>query len=235
MTESSVLSSGLGCIDRLLEGGLRGGQLIHIYGEAASGKSTLAYVFIRAAYRMGGASVLLNCETSSPVERLEQVLERRIRDVQDHLRIFVPKTFEEQAELIDDLDLYLPENTMLVVVDTLTRLYRASLEDKESNYRIHRELNRQMGILKGIATQRGLPVLVLNQVRAALNGDESRFEPVAKSIMAYWADVVIRMEVGNLRGERIVSRTDRKGKRSVCRLVLTQDGLVTAGSSYEKE
>ncbi len=230
-----VLPSGLPCLDHMLDGGLRRAKIVQVYGIAAAGKTTLSFMFIKRAYEAGYSSVLINSEPSSPFARLEQIMNRPFTEVEDRIHIFAPKSFEEQAELIDNLDIYMRQDVALVVVDTLTGLYRASLEDKEQNYRAHRELNRQMGILKGLAQYRNLWLLVLNQVRANLDAAEREFEPVAKNIMDYWTDTVLRMEVGRLTGERIVIREDSGTGPQRCPLILTESGFVPLKSTHEKE
>ncbi|GAG78610.1 unnamed protein product [marine sediment metagenome] len=134
-----------------MNGGLNTGIFTHVYGEAAAGKTTFGLQFVRAMYRQGMGTIYINSETTSPVERLEQMTGKSFSDLETLVKIFVPKGFSEQGVLIDDLNLYIRKNTRLVVVDTLTKYYRLALEDKKTNYANHRELNRQAGVLKGLA------------------------------------------------------------------------------------
>jgi len=160
-----IIPTGVSSLDLILNGGIHTGYLTHAFGEAAAGKTTLALHFVNAAYRLDVGTVYVNSEGESPIERLEQITNRKLDEIESLVTILSPKSFSEQGTLIDDLDLYSREGTRLVVVDTLTRLYRAALEDKKINYAAHRELNIQMGVLKGLAKERNIVVMVLNQVR----------------------------------------------------------------------
>lgn len=219
-----TLPSRISRLDLMLGGGIRTGNITHVYGRAGSGKTTLGLEFVLSALRMGYHTVYVNSEGSSPIERLEQMAGRPYQELVDAINIIVPKDFSEQGEIIEDLELYAPESTRLIVIDTLTRLYRVSLDDKKTNYAAHRELNRQAGFLKGIASQRGIAVLVLNQVRAKLDGTDD-FEPVAKNIMEYWSDVTLRLKVGNASSQRVVERMDLRSEKARIRLLIQDRGF----------
>ncbi|MFW9845423.1 MAG: ATPase domain-containing protein [Candidatus Thorarchaeota archaeon] len=227
-----ILPSGVSALDRILNGGLSTGLFIHIYGEAAAGKTTFALKFVSEAYRIGFGTVYISSESDSPIERLEQISGKPFSEMEDNLNILSPKSFDEQSTLFDDLDLYARSGTRLVVIDTLTRLYRTMLDDRKTNYLNHRELNRQAGVLKGLAKQRDLAVLVLNQVRGSMERAEG-FEPVAGNIMDYWSDYVIKVKVGKVLGERWFQRIRPEGDPSSCTLYLTDSGLAPRPDTKE--
>jgi DNA repair protein RadB len=208
-----------------MTGGLFTGPFTHVFGEAAAGKTTLALQFVNAAYRLDYGTIYINAETASPVERLEQITGYTFGDLESKVKILVPKGFSEQGALIDDMDLYIRDDTKLVIIDTLTKLYRLELEDKATNFSNHRELNRQAGILKGLARKHDVAVLVLNQVRARMK-EPGDFEPVAKNILDYWSDYSMKMRVGKEQGSRIIKRMKPEGEPSDCRLYLTNRGFV---------
>jgi RecA/RadA recombinase len=154
-------------------------------------------------------------------------------DIETLVKIFVPKGFSEQGVLIDDLNLYIRKNTRLVVIDTLTKHYRLALEDKKTNYANHRELNRQAGVLKGLARHNDIAVIVLNQVTSRLKGLDD-VEPVARNILDYWSDYVIKMMIGKSSGERLLRRLVPEGDISEGRLFLTESGF-SVERTNEKE
>jgi RecA/RadA recombinase len=229
-----ILPSGVSVLDRLLNGGLSTGRFTHIYGEAASGKTTVALQFVNAACRIGVGTVYVNSEATSPVERLEQIAGKKFSEIEDRLRILAPKSFSEQGAVIDDIELYAREGTRLVVVDTLTRLYRSVLDDKKTNYSNHRELNRQAGILKGLAVHNDLALLVLNQVRGSFS-DMGGFEPVAKDVIDYWSDYVLKMRLGKTTGQRVLERTRPEDESNTGFLYLTERGVAVTPESKEKD
>jgi len=209
-----ILPSGVSLLDRIMNGGLNTGIFTHVYGEAAAGKTTFGLQFVRAMYRQGMGTIYINSETTSPVERLEQMTGKSFSDLENLVKIFVPKGFSEQGVLIDDLSLYIRKNTRLVVIDTLTKHYRLALEDKKTNYANHRELNRQAGVLKGLARHNDIAVIVLNQVTSS--------------------DYVIKMMIGKSSGERLLRRLVPEGDISEGRLFLTESGF-SVERTNEKE
>ncbi|MFW9812285.1 MAG: ATPase domain-containing protein [Candidatus Thorarchaeota archaeon] len=219
-----ILPSGVSLLDRVMNGGLHTGPFTHVYGEAAAGKTTLALQFVDAAFRLDYQTIYINSETASPVERLEQITSHTFGELESMVKILAPRGFSEQGALIDDLDLYVREDTKLVIIDTLTKFYRLELEDKATNFSNHRELNRQAGILKGLARKHDVAVVVLNQVRARMNKG-SDFEPVAKNILDYWSDYSFKMRVGKNHGSRTIQRIRPEGEPSDCRLYLTDRGF----------
>jgi DNA repair protein RadA len=216
-----------------MNGGLNTGIFTHVYGEAAAGKTTFGLQFVRAMCRQGIGTIYINSEATSPVERLEQMTGKQFNDLENIVKIFLPKGFSEQGVLIDDLELYIRDDMRLIVIDTLTKHYRLALEDKKTNYANHRELNRQAGILKGLARQRDVAVLVLNQVTSKMNGSND-FEPVAGNILDYWSDYVIKMNIGRSPGERLLRRIVPEEDRSEGRLFLTESGF-SVERTIEKE
>jgi RecA/RadA recombinase len=228
-----ILPSGISSLDRLLNGGLHTGLITHVYGEAGSGKSTLALQFVNAACRIGIRTAYVNSESTSPIERLEQMSGQDFNELEDLVRIIVPKSFDEQGAIVDDLELYAREDTRLVVMDTFTRLYRIVLDDEETTYAAHRELNRQAGFLKGLAKHKAMAILVLNQVRASINGPDV-FEPVAMNVLDYWSDYVLRIRIRKTSGERLVERLRPEGEPSKELVYLTKAGFSKERAAEKK-
>jgi len=228
-----ILPSGVSRLDRIMNGGLNTGIFTHVYGEAAAGKTTFGLQFVKAMCRQGIGTIYINSENTSPVERLEQMTGKSFNALETLVKIFLPNGFSEQGVLIDDLELYIRDDMRLIIVDTLTKHYRLALEDKKTNYANHRELNRQAGVLKGLARQRDVAVLVLNQVTSRMKGIEG-IEPVAGNILDYWSDYVIKMEIGRSPGERLFRRIIPKGDKSEGRLFFTESGF-SVERTIEKE
>jgi len=228
-----ILPSGLSLLDRIMNGGLSTGIFTHVYGEAAAGKTTLALKFVGELCRQELGTIYVNSENTSPVERLQQVTGKMFKNLEPFFKMLAPRGFLEQGVLLEDLELYIRGNTKLVVVDTLTKHYRLALEDKRTNYSNHRELNRQTGLLKGLARNYDIAVLVLNQVTASMHGVND-FEPVAGNILDYWSDYVIKMRIGRTQGERILQRLAPEGEKMEGRLFLTTEGF-SMKPTHEKE
>ena len=80
--------------------------------------------------------------------------------------------------------------------------------------------------MKGLARNHETAVLVLNQVRARLEGTGD-FEPVARNILEYWSDYTVKMRVARGTGERIIRRVVPEGEFSDGRLYLIDRGFST--------
>jgi RecA/RadA recombinase len=217
----------------MMNGGLNTGLFTHVYGEAAAGKTTFGLQFVKAMCRQGIGTIYINSEATTPIERLELMTGKSFSDLETLVKIFLPNGFSEQGVLIDDLELYIRDDARLVVIDTLTKHYRLALEDKKTNYINHRELNRQAGVLKGLARQHDIAVLVLNQVTSKMKGLED-IEPVAGNILDYWSDYTIKMMIGRSPGERLLRRIMPEGDKSEGRLFLTEEGF-SVERTIEKE
>jgi RecA/RadA recombinase len=211
-------------LDRITLGGLHTGAVTHVYGKAAAGKTTLALQFVSSSLRLGFDTIYINTEASSPVSRLEQMTGRTYAELEGQVKILAPKGFQEQGVLIDDLELYAREEVRAVVIDTLARYYRLTLDDRKTNYANHRELNRQAGVLKGLAKNRDLAVVILNQVTSRPEGGEE-FEPVARNILSYWSDYTLEIRDTGRTGERHIVRVHPEGRPNEGRLYLCGKGL----------
>ena len=216
-----------------MNGGLHTGVFTQIYGEAASGKTTLGLQFVSVMCRQGYGTVYINSEDTSPFERLEQMTDKNFKQIESMVMILKPRDFVEQGILIEDIDLYMKKDTRLIVVDTLTKHYRLALEDKKTNYSNHRELNRQAGVLKGLAYNRDVAILVLNQVTARMDGVE-KVEPVAENIMDYWSDYIIEFKVGRKTGQRIMKRLRPDGDCPEGRFLLSSKGFLAESPTEKK-
>jgi hypothetical protein len=81
-------------------------------------------------------------------------------------------------------------------------------------------------LLKGLARQHDIAVIVLNQVRAKM-GKQGGIEPVATSILDYWADYVIRMAAKRETGARLIERVAPEGEPSSIVVYLSTEGFST--------
>ena len=77
--------------------------------------------------------------------------------------IMRPTTFQEQSNAIDHLEKVLTSKFGLIVVDTVTSLYRVELDDAKETYAANRELNRQLAVLTKLA--KPVELLCLSLVR----------------------------------------------------------------------
>jgi len=184
-----------GCppLDNVLEGGLKPGELTLIYGEAETGKTSLAIQCSVNSARMGYKTIFVDADGTFSLERLSQISSQNFDEILQFLILFTPSTFEEQSKLIDDLEKCVGGDMGLIVFDTITSLYRAEIGGKEEAFKINRELNRQVAMLAQIARKFQIPILITSQVRSILTdaGASAFIEPVASRVLRYWSTSII--------------------------------------------
>jgi len=194
----SWIPTGSSRLDRALDGGLPPSGITLVYGEAETGKTTLAIQFAVNAARTGCKTLFVDSEGVFAPERLSHIASQDFGEVSESIVFVRPSSFDEQGIVIDSIDRYVGKGFGLVVVDTVTSLYRSELTGKKETFKLNRELNRQAATLAQLAKTLHVAVLVLSQVRSALGLGEGDVEPVATRVLKFWSDAVIRL-----------SRTDR--------------------------
>jgi DNA repair protein RadB len=184
-----------GCIslDKLLGGGFPAGAVSLIYGEAETGKTSLTVQCAVNCARRGIKSLFLDTDGTFSYERLSQIAEYNYKKISPLMIIIRPTTFQEQSDAIDHLEKIITNKFGLIVVDTVTSLYRVEFDDTEV-YVTNRELNRQLAVLTELAKTREVAVLVVSQVRGILSGESIEMRPVATRVLNYWSEVVLDMK-----------------------------------------
>jgi DNA repair protein RadB len=185
-----------GCIslDKLLGGGFPSGAVSLIYGEAETGKTSLAVQCAVNCARRGIKSLFIDTDGTFSYERLSQIAEYDYKKISPLMIIMRPTTFQEQSNSIDHLEKVITDKFGLIVVDTVTSLYRVEFDEAEETYAANRELNRQLAVLTELARTRGVAVLVISQVRGVISGASIEMRPVATRVLNYWSEVVLDMK-----------------------------------------
>lgn len=189
-------------LDKLLNGGLHRGEVVLVYGEAETGKTSLAIQCAVNASRLGCKAIFVDSDGSFSPRRLVQIAGSDLNEVAPKITLVQPETFQEQALTIDRLDEFLLPQMGLVVVDTVTSLYGAEIsESKEKTFRMNRELGRQLACLAQIAKTRKIATLITSQVRNVFFESFVSIEPVATRVLRFWADTVINLRPAERRNK----------------------------------
>ena len=190
-----VISTGCSSLDEQLNGGLAQGTLSLLYGEAETGKTTLAIQCAVNCARMDYKTIFIDCDGNFSPKRMVQIAQDDFSALAPQVILMKPENFEQQAAVVERLNEYIGERVGLVVVDTVTSLYRERLEnDMKSNFTLNRELNRQMAILAQITRTRRISSLVASQVRSVVFEAEELIQPVATRVLRFWADVTVTLQ-----------------------------------------
>jgi len=185
----------IGCetLDRMIGGGLPAQALSLAYGEAWSGKSTLAMQAAVNCARKGFKAIFIDADQSFSHQRLAQIAYLDAEEAGERIIVFFPGSFEEQTALVEGLESYITKALRMVIFDSVTNLYRAAIAPGSKSFKLNRELNRQLAYLADLAMNHGLSVLITGQVHARPAQEEVRTEPVARRTVFYWPKVIMNL------------------------------------------
>lgn len=227
-SEEAITPSRCESLDALLGGGFTGGEITVVYGEAGTGKTTLAIQTAIEAARRGSKVLFIDADYSFTHQRFIQLAGEESAGVIDQILLFYPETFSAQTGLIESIENYLTKSTRLLIVDTITSLYRVSLGSSEQTFMLNRELNRQLAYLSEVALRRRTTVLLTSQVHARLDFPFGQIEPVARRTLAHWPRTIMKLKNTSEQGRKEIIVERRKGRQIVplkCSASITTRGF----------
>lgn len=214
-----VISTGCPSLDKQLRGGLLPGNIVLVYGEAGTGKTTLAIQCAVNCARMGYKTIFIDCDDAFSTRRMIHIAQNAFSSLASQIILTKPQDFAQQAYVIERLEDYVGEKVGLIVIDTITGLYRGELGEVKKTFASNRELNRQMAYLAQIAKTRKKACVVVSQVQSVINVGDEKVQPVATRVLEFWADTIIKLKptVNNKVIKATVEKsvTDEKPRTSV--------------------
>ena len=225
MSLQNRISTGIPPLDNLLGGGFHRSSINLIYGKATSGKTTLTLTATlhHLQKNRSAKAVYLDIDNKLNVGRLQQLAsidENRLK----RLNLYTPDSFNDQSDAFEQLPKLKPWD--IVIIDSITGLYRGETEDTERTFEANKELNRQLGYLTEIAKTTEATMLLTGQVRSIL--DSSEVEPVAQRLLRYWSTTIIKLEKTAMSSNRQATMEKPKGIRSPIILAINALGMVEA-------
>jgi DNA repair protein RadB len=187
-----TIPTGCKTVDEKLRGGVKERSLVLVYGEAETGKTTLAIQLAINCARAGYKTIFVDADNTFFSRRMRQLAGDDFETLAPQMILMKPESFKQQTVAINNLDDYVSSRVKLVVVDTITSLYRAELGKRRDAFKLNRELNRQLGYLAQIVKTKNVACMVVSQVRSVFP-DEGVIVPVAVRVLRFWADTVISM------------------------------------------
>ncbi|MCA1814191.1 MAG: DNA repair and recombination protein RadB [Halobacteriales archaeon] len=216
-------------LDALLGGGLEGGGLTEVHGEAGAGKTNLALQAVCSVARAGGRTLYLDTEGLS-LERLAQLAGPDLPHVQQRLLVWPVHEPSDQPGAVARAARVAKAtpDVRLVVLDSATLLYRVQLAEGDG-IQHRRALLRQLHSLHSVARQRGIAVLLTNQVFS--DGDDG-VQGLGGHAMRHLAGTVLRLERGSAPGERRATLRKHRARAEgqTVALRLGPSGFEPAGS-----
>ncbi len=203
-------------------------KVVHIYGEAGSGKTTVA-IQLAIGYSLKNKKVIyIDTEGKVSGEKIKNIAsEENFDNVNKNIKIYFPKDFDKQHDLIQKLEFYLSnQNIGAIIIDTMTNLYRQAMLFKKDTKILYEKLAFEVAFLRKLSRDRNITIILVNQAtmpKAIKNEDDSlrynyeRINPAAKAIMSYWADreiILVSHGWGNFEA-RIPGEFERRVKFSI--------------------
>ena len=223
------LSSGSPAIDRLLGGGFPLHQISLLYGEAATGKTILSMQCVLEAARKEYKVFYLDSDQSFSVNRMERLAGGR--ELAERIVLFRPEDFDEQGRIVENIENLLTKTPILLVVDSITGLYRGGQVKPEGYFGRDRELNRQLAQLDALASRFAAWILLTGQVHSSPTGGEWLVEPVATRTLRHWSDLILRLNQTprpNVRDCFLEKRNGLDVSGNHCPFKITDEGIEEA-------
>jgi RecA/RadA recombinase len=187
------IPTGCGSFDKLLHGGYARGEVTLVYGEAATGKTTTVIQTAVSAAKMGFKTLYIDSDQSFTQQRFQQISGAKSQDISQLIMVFLPETFSEQRRVVESLESYVTPSLGLVVVDSMSTLYRAAFSTSESIFSLNRDLGRQIAYLDGLSSSHGLACILTSQVHARLKPPAGDIEPVARRALFHFPRTILRL------------------------------------------
>jgi RecA/RadA recombinase len=176
---------------------------------------------------MGYKTLFIDSDNKFSSRRLAQIAYSDFKEVLPSIFLVRPVTFKEQAMAIDHLDDYITKKFRLVVVDTITSLYRVELGEPKENFALNRELSRQVACLAQVAKTNEVATIITGQVRSVFAEDGESVEPVATRVLKFWSDVIIELRnTGQTNVIKAILQKHPERKRPIsCYLKIERTGI----------
>ena len=215
--------TGIQPLDELLGGGFHTQAINLIYGEATTGKTTLSLttVFHHLSTNRASQAIYLDIDNKLNTSRLQQIATAQGENLLTRLQLFTPESYTRQGDALEHLPM-LQEGDLLII-DSLTGLYRGETEDAEKTFKVNKELNRQLGYLSEIAKTTGSTILLTGQVRSIL--ETRQVEPVAQRLLRYWSETITKLEKTANPSSRQAILEKPNGTNNPIILTINQSGI----------
>ena len=146
-----------------------GNEITMIYGQAATGKTTLGKLVAIEQAKNGNKVIFIDSEQGFSIDRFRQLSGPDYVKYLDNLIFFRPKSLKEQRKTIKELVPIVEAGKIsLVILDTIGVHYRAELRQDEKY--ANKSIDEALKIFRWI-NNKGIPVIMINQVYSDLNNN----------------------------------------------------------------
>ena len=197
----SKLPTGAAFLDVFLQGGYDQDIVTTIYGPSGSGKTNLCLLTAINVANSGKKVLFIDTEGGIAVERIKQMAED-YQKVLSNLLFFNPVNFNEQKEIFEKLREMVDGQIGLIIVDSISMLYRLELGRSEEVYEVNSSLGKQLAYLVEIARRKNIPVLLTTQVYSDFD-HRDKIKMVGGDLLKYGSKCLL--EVQKVKNGRILA------------------------------
>jgi RecA/RadA recombinase len=222
------IPTGCSGLDKLLNGGLARGEVALVYGEAATGKTSTVIQTAIAAAKLGLKILYLDSDHSFTQQRFHQIAGVKSEEISQLILLFLPETFSEQRSIVESLENYVTPALGLVIIDSMSSLYRAAFSGSESIFSLNRDLSRQVAYLGELSASRRIACILTSQVHARLTKTAGEIEPVARRALFHFPQTILRIRntpKTNVKEFVLERRGGSDVARTSCLIALGETGL----------
>lgn len=210
------------CLDNLSDG-FPEKTITQVYGDFATGKTTLCLQLCSQSFKIGKKSIYVDTEGSFSPERLLQINPEM--DLKKIL-VFEPYSFEDQCEVLEKLEETVDDEIGCIIVDSMVSLYRLKGGTYDEKRDLNRLLGKQLLNLSKIARNYNIPVVITNQIYEDF---DNGITPLGGSVLRYWSKIIIKLEkIPEKIGQRKATLVKHKYKKEgdFCEFLLTDAGII---------
>ncbi len=178
----------------MLGGGFTVGEVALVYGEAATGKTTTVIQAATACAAKGFKVIYVDSDHSFTQQRFNQIAGNRSADTSELITLFFPETFSEQRRIVESLENYVTSKLILVIVDSISSLYRAAFSGPDTIFNLNRDLSRQVAYLGELASSHNIACIITSQVHSRLTATPADIEPVARRTVFHFPRAIVRIK-----------------------------------------